>query len=300
MANFILRQRTAPSKRGTETSFRFVAAKGAVIPVAPPVPATTTPDPFKEGAAVLFQRDGTTLAGVVSKNANCANGKVALRLAIPDENGLLMASQTIVELDRSDLTPCDAPHVDRKMVVWETNEPLIHDSIKAVTIKDPHTGAVLDYRDVYFSGYGSTFANITPKDRDGDTVQSGAFTETLRDFRRNPVMLVDHYNKCECLMGSYTEVMQDDLGLKVTGRVTNSPTEDAKHIRFLIMEGHLKTLSMGGIFIYGVDQRTIEKVHLFEVSLIPIPSNPDALFQARGLDIDSAVKMFQRRVSKAV
>ena len=245
-----------------------------------------------EGKAVLFEHEGVKVAGVIAK---LANDVASVRLAIPDENGLLLASDSTVELDASALTPYDAPYVERKMTAWQTNEALLQDGTKGVAVKD-QSNRVVDYSDVMIAGYGSTFANVTAKDRDGDTVMPGAFTETIREFKRNPVMLTDHKNSVANIAGSYTEVMQDDIGLRVVGKVSNAP--ELRAIRFLIMEGHLKTLSMGGVFLYGPDGHTIEKVYLFEISLVAIPANPDAIFQARSLDLGSASKLFKRHSAK--
>ena len=56
--------------------------------------------------------------------------------------------------------------------------------------------------------------------------------------------------------------------------------------RFKVAEGHLKTLSMGGLFHYKEDGRGIFKVDLWEGSLTPIPANPDATFSVRSLTDD--------------
>jgi HK97 family phage prohead protease len=260
-------------------------------PLTPPTPCEPAPLPrFAKGATVKFQNGDVSLAGVV---ADFANGKASVRLAVPDENGLLMVSDSVTEVAESDLTLCDAMTSDRKVTVWETNEPLISEDLKGVAVKDKDTNRIVDYHDVMIAGYGSTFVNVTPKDRDGDGVLPGAFTETIKEFRRNPVMLIDHKNSVENIAGSYTAIAQDELGLKLVGKVSNAP--ELRKVRFLIMEGHLKTLSMGGVFLYQPDGKTIEKVYLFEVSLVAVPANPDAIFQARSLDLDSATKMFKRR-----
>lgn len=290
-------QRAAATPHVVAPGFKFIPAGGLPrqVPVMP-TPAPPTPHAFDAGKAVMFRHDGegVLLAGVIAKFAK-DDANATVRLAVPDENGLLMVSDSIVSVRCQDLIPCDAVTSDRKVTVWESNEPLLSDGTKGVAVKDPVTNRVVDYTDVMFAGYGSTFVHITPKDRDGDAVLPGAFTETIREFKRNPVMLIDHRNSVFNIAGSYAEVLQDEIGLKMIGKVSNAP--DLQRVRFLIMEGHLKTLSMGGIFLYQPDGRTIEKVYLFEVSLVAVPANPDAIFQSRALDLASASKMFQRRRS---
>jgi phage head maturation protease len=74
--------------------------------------------------------------------------------------------------------------------------------------------------------------------------------------------------------------------------LSNSPAEDMKHVRALVAEGHLRTLSMGGRFYYRNDGRGIFKVELYEGSLTPIPANPDATFSTRALT-DEEMKTVQ-------
>ena len=81
-------------------------------------------------------------------------------------------------------------------------------------------GNVVDYRDVTFDGFGSTFAGTTPQDRDGDNIPEGAF-RNLAEFRANPVMLTDHTRRVLNLMGSYSRVETDTRGLAITGQITN-------------------------------------------------------------------------------
>jgi HK97 family phage prohead protease len=142
------------------------------------------------------------------------------------------------------------------------------------TIKDGDK--IVDYQNVVVRGYLSTFGN---KDRDGETVRPGAFKDTIGDFMRNPVMLADHTNKTQTLVGSFTTVKEDSKGLYVEGLLSNSPTEYMRHIRALVAEGHLKTMSMGGLFFVEGDE--IFKVSLFEGSLVPIPANPQAIISVR-------------------
>lgn len=150
-----------------------------------------------------------------------------------------------------------------------------------VTIKND-AGRIVDYQDIVIEGYLSTFASVTPSDRDGDVVEAGAFTDTIPEFMTNAVLLVDHINMVEYLAGNFTSVKEDRNGLRIKAEVTNSP--DMIAARFKIAEGYLKALSMGGIFYYKEDRRTIFKVKLWEGSLVTIPANQDALFTTRSLN----------------
>lgn len=157
---------------------------------------------------------------------------------------------------------------------------------------DDSDDASTDYRDVKFEGYASTFKDTTPADRDGDYVMPGAFNETIAEFKKNPVMLCDHRNSVFNIAGSYSKMGLNAQGLYVQGRVSNA--DDMKSVRCKIAEGHLKALSIGGMFRYDDDGRGIKEVKLFEVSLVAVPANQDALFaMTRKVTIDD-VKAAQK------
>lgn len=140
---------------------------------------------------------------------------------------------------------------------------------------------VVDYRNVTIKGYLSTWQHVTPSDRDGDYVVRGAFLDTIPRFMQNPVLLVNHRNTVDSIAGKFTAVREDDTGLYVEAQITDSPAEWAKDVRWKVANGELRTLSMGGYFYRGEDERAIVKVSLYEGSLTPVPSNPDATFSVR-------------------
>lgn len=140
-------------------------------------------------------------------------------------------------------------------------------------------GSVVDYKNVRLAGYLSVFRGPDGGDRDGEYIKTGAYKETLERFKTNPVMLKDHRNQTDSIAGSFDVVREDDKGLWVEGNLSHSP--ENRHARFLVAEGHLKTLSIGGIFHYEEDGRGIFKVDLFEGSLVAVPADPDAIVSTR-------------------
>lgn len=166
---------------------------------------------------------------------------------------------------------------------WESDFRIdLPDTKGMAAIKDD-AGNVVDYRDITFKGYLSTFKDRTPADRDGDYVEPGAFTKSLKDFSKNPVVLRDHRNNTDNLVGQFTSVTEDQNGLLVEGKITNAP--DCQSLRIKLAEGMLKGMSMGGIFRYGEDGKQIQSVQLFEGSFIPVPANADATIRCRSLNI---------------
>lgn len=142
-----------------------------------------------------------------------------------------------------------------------------------------------------FSGYGSIFGN---EDLVGDVVVKGAFRQTLKDWKKAkklPSMLFQHGSwgmGMENLpIGVWTEMEEDDKGLKVKGRLINLDTERGKSIYGAMKEGVLDGLSIGykaKEFSWGTKPgepyRTLKSVDLTEVSLVTIPANPAARVEA--------------------
>jgi HK97 family phage prohead protease len=152
---------------------------------------------------------------------------------------------------------------------------------KAFDVVKDGDNQVVDYRNVTIKGYLSTWQETTPSDREGDYVLKGAFTKSIPQFMRNPVLLVNHRNAVDAIAGKFTTVKEDGKGLYVEAKITDSPAEFARDIRWKVANGELRTLSMGGFFFYGEDGRAIKEVSLYEGSLTPIPANPDAAFSVR-------------------
>ena len=130
-------------------------------------------------------------------------------------------------------------------------------------------------------GYLSTFGN---PDRENDVVLFNAFKECLQEQKQFP-LLRDHWSITDSQMGSFRAV-EDNNGLKMFGKAL--VTEKTFHTCLLMKKGHLNTTSMGGIFRYkrnddGSIYRgengvwIIEKVMLFEGSVVPVPANPKAI-----------------------
>lgn len=143
---------------------------------------------------------------------------------------------------------------------------------QSVPVSVKYAGSMEEPKNMEFEAYLSTFGNV---DRDGDVVVRGAFNQDLREFMKNPVMLIDHRNSIENVVGKFTDVREDDKGLYVKGIISNAP--DVLSVRVKMAEGLIKALSMGGYFQWDEDGVHITRVKLHEGSLVAIPANPEAL-----------------------
>lgn len=158
---------------------------------------------------------------------------------------------------------------------------------------------------VRIEGYAST----SDTDRYQDRVLPTAFSDTMEQFMKNPVMLLQHdFNK---LIGSFDDYSIEAKGLKVAGDVKY----DIDGVKEKIRNGDLGAFSIGFIVEayeirdkngnlvathegispgFDVDDkwadgnvRVITKVDLIEVSVVTTPANPNALFS-----LSQSVKSF--------
>lgn len=125
-----------------------------------------------------------------------------------------------------------------------------------------------------FSGYGSVFG---VKDSYNEAVQKGAFTESLQKHGM-PALLWQHRPAEVC--GVYLDVREDERGLYVEGQL-NLETQVGREAYALLKQGALKGLSIGfSTLEERIDRTTgirhIEKVRLYEVSLVTFPANEAA------------------------
>lgn len=139
-----------------------------------------------------------------------------------------------------------------------------------------------------FSGYGAIFGNI---DSYGDVIQKGAFSETLRQWKgqgKFPPMLLQHgdlFSGADMLpVGIWTSMEEDEIGLKVAGRLLGLDTERGKYLHAVMKEGAIDGMSIGyraKKFVLGTKtgepRRTIEQLDLVELSIVTFPANGKAL-----------------------
>jgi HK97 family phage prohead protease len=133
-------------------------------------------------------------------------------------------------------------------------------------------------------------------DRYGDTIDARGWV--LDNFKANPVALFGHdANSVENVIGNARNVRVE--GNRLIGDIEFMPAEtnpNAEVVYQMVKGGYLKTVSVGFQPLEwhltkdknrpgGVDFR---KQELLEISIVPIPANPNALTQAKaaGFDIE--------------
>jgi len=129
-------------------------------------------------------------------------------------------------------------------------------------------------------GYLSTFGNV---DLGYDVVQKGAFKKTIAKIKAEGIpLLADHVASSASLLGTIIDASEDSNGLKIKARFSSAPS--AQDVRIKLLEGHLKTMSMGyeaTKYRYeerdGKTVRLLDEVKLWEGSVVVFPMNPEAV-----------------------
>lgn len=133
-----------------------------------------------------------------------------------------------------------------------------------------------------FEGYGSVFGNV---DAYKEIVAKGAFTESLHSLKnqgRMPALLWQHRSGEP--IGVYTDMREDDTGLFVRGKLALKTARGAEAHELMKMKA-LSGLSIG--FVTREDSydkvtgiRTLNKVDLWECSIVTFPANDSARVSA--------------------
>lgn len=126
----------------------------------------------------------------------------------------------------------------------------------------------------YFKGYAITWNNV---DRAREVAVKGCFAESLKE---NPKVKMQWQHDYADLIGSYTKLEEDDTGLYCEGRI-NLGTARGKEAYVLLKAGDIDGLSIGYEVVQDRydsvnDIRYLEKLNLYEISLVSVPCNPKA------------------------
>jgi HK97 family phage prohead protease len=165
------------------------------------------------------------------------------------------------------------------------NEPQAHEvetmerkqlatQIKDMTVSDDGPGEV--------TGLASVYGNIDLQD---DVVEAGAAVKTARDWtastKAKPPLLDWHGDSISRIIGSVPEMKSTAAGVWFRGAFANTP--EAQRARQLAKDGHLTGVSIGYTPIRQSMKmigdklvRVLHEIRIHEISLTPIPANPEA------------------------
>ena len=135
-----------------------------------------------------------------------------------------------------------------------------------------------------FSGYGAVFGN---QDAHGDVIKPGAFAESLAERKAEGRAIPMHimhrvYGGDGIPVGVWTNLAEDDHGLKVDGKISGINTDAGRLLYERVKDGALGGLSIGYNVrpggatpgkTAGEPKRTLTNLDLNEISLVDSPSN---------------------------
>lgn len=130
-------------------------------------------------------------------------------------------------------------------------------------------------------------ASTDARDRQGDVIVQSAWK--TNDFMKNPVILWAH-NYYETPIGKALEMKMDGSSMSVKIKFASDIDPFANKVEKLVAGGYLRTVSVG-FMVYKSEPLTTEdlaerpemrygqRLHgdLLEVSIVPVPANPEAL-----------------------
>ena len=130
-----------------------------------------------------------------------------------------------------------------------------------------------------FDGYLSVFGNA---DSYGDIVLKGAFVKTIADWKAKGAMppVLWQHNSREPI-GVFTSMEEDDVGLKVSGKLLVDDIPLAKQARALLVAKAIRGMSIGYYLTDYEYSKTdtvcfIKEVDLIEGSIVTFPANEAA------------------------
>ena len=170
----------------------------------------------------------------------------------------------------------------------KSGEPV--EATKLFTIEEMKASKDKD-GNVVIDGYANTKGN---RDRYGDipTVfpQLRNYVYELKEYNKNPIVLIDHYNSVGYIAGSCSPKMgghcyEDDKGLKFRMVFTKSNYPLVAHARTVFEEGHGKALSIGGKWFHEDkdNEEHLTYAEINEFSLVGVGADPNAL-TAKSID----------------
>ena len=242
------------------------------------------PKKFKVGDFVRWQSSGGIARGRITEVVT--NGKIN----VPDSSFTITGTEdnpaaliVVYQKVNGQWQPSDRK-VGHKFSALTKIDTLKGDDskmeIKKLTF--PFQVKAFEEEDLYFSfsGYAATFNNV---DRGGDRIIPGAFAKTLGEImskQKEGKLPILWQHQSDMPLGVFTKLNEDPHGLYVEGRMPKSDDFVSKRVMPQLKIGSIDSMSIGystidADFEDGV--RALKEVKLFEVSLVTIPMNDQAM-----------------------
>lgn len=144
---------------------------------------------------------------------------------------------------------------------------------------------------VKISGYAST----NDKDRAGDVILPTAWKSGVGNYLKNPILLFNHnYDRP---IGKATNISFDDKGLQIDGEIIEAEAAN------LIKNDVLRAFSVGFMvkdadYDSKTDVFVIKEAELYEISVVSVPCNQDAVFSvSKSFETPAEYNEFKKQFS---
>jgi HK97 family phage prohead protease len=192
-------------------------------------------------------------------------------------------TSTATDNSAANVLPAGTSAVEESMKDAGLNKDVLESSVPATERVRGRVKSVLaniEVKDVDGERRITGYASRNTVDRMREIVLPSAFEARLDVFKANPVMLYMHDPSRVVGRWDVTEIRPD--GLWVSG-VLAKGVPDADMAWSLISQGMIKTLSIGfreldGDFDADTEIYQIKQLELYEVSIVSIPANREAMF----------------------
>jgi len=144
---------------------------------------------------------------------------------------------------------------------------------------------------IYIEGYAST----VDRDRQGDVIPMSAWTEGLKNYLKNPIILAYHNHQMP--IGRMIDHKVTDKGLWIKAQIPSEIGDVYK----LIKKGILSAFSVGfrvrdAEYDHSNESFLIKDLELHEISVVSIPANQNTLFSlAKAFDTAEDFELFKQQ-----
>lgn len=205
---------------------------------------------------------------------------------ILDQNDVDSAAHLIGKADDPEAVKRRIMAIARRLglklpAAWKETSKAAPGGIERKTL-DLVGGSVTDDGHGTLTGHGAAFGNV---DRQRDMILPGAFKDTLSAFERDGFLAWNH--AWDQPIATIQQAHEDSHGLALTAEFHSTP--DAQRARTIAQERLARGKSMALSIGYGInpggaehtkDARLLKSLHLYEVSLVAVPANDQALVTA--------------------
>lgn len=141
--------------------------------------------------------------------------------------------------------------------------------------------AVKDGDKFYISGYANN-KNIADAYGDIPTNYKGRKVYDLTRMKKNPVMLIDHWNSATKVIGNFVDLLEDDKGLKFKALLRHPDSLAQAELKDAIngyIEGFIRSLSIAGKWLFEDKDNPshLTRAIIYEISGVAVGADMVAL-----------------------